>query len=186
MAHDWLGGKTVEKEIDGTMVTFYRIPAGTLRKFNAIAGLIGKSLGVLFDSREHDSRQERIQVPSEFRDDNGPLYEIKSTVDAVDPKIAEVRRAQVEEGIEKFINTLVGPEAMTIMCEIIGRSAREEFKDYKDDYSKLQDILDPMTMFQMLKGAWEASAGDFAELGKSLFLQNPKVQEAVNRLKTKS
>lgn len=183
MKHNWLGGKTVEKEIDGKKVVFYKIPAGTIRKFKALSDCIGSSLSLIFDSKDKDSRTERIQIPSEFKDDEGALYQIKQVTDAIDPKIAEMRRVQMEKGIASFVELLTGPDAMDIACEIIGRSARDIFEDYKEDYSEIQNDIDIATMVKMLQGAWEASAGDFAEMGKSLFLQNPKIQDALDKAK---
>ncbi len=178
---DWLIKKIITREIDGQEVKFRRIPVGTLQKFRIINEDVSKALTLLFKDTTHDVEVDQMSTPSEDRDAEGTPYMstgIKQS--AAHPSIITLRTTQMEEGIKGIISALTSDESIEVLSEIIVKSAWEEFDE--SDIPKLKDQMDLVTMIEFLKGAFEASAGDYAQLGKSLF-QKGKVKELIDQAK---
>jgi hypothetical protein len=96
-----------------------------------------------------------------------------------------MRKIQIEEGIRGIIDAVTKDDTMEVLCEIIAKSAWKMYGDVEEDkYIDIRDTMDTATFILFLKYAFEASAGDYASLGKSL-LQNNKVQEVLEVAKTK-
>ena len=172
---NWLNNKIITKEIDGTEVKFRRVPVGTLQKFRTINEDVARALTMLFKDTTHDVKTEQMSTPSDEKDADGvPYMNTNYTQEAAHPSNIQLRKTQMEEGIKGIINALTRDESMEVLCEIIIKSAYEEMEG-KEPVA-LKDEMDLVTMIEFLKGAFEASAGDYAALGKSWFQKNPKLQ----------
>jgi hypothetical protein len=179
---NWLNKKVIEKDIDGEMVKFQRVPIGTLQKFRNVSDEVSKALGMLFKDTSHDIEVKQMSTPSESVDADGTPF-MSSSVDqaAAHPSVLSMRKTQMEEGIRGIINAFMKDESMAVLCEIIAKSAFEE--KWPEDVTEIRDSMDTATFILFLKYAFEASAGDYANLGKSL-LQNTKVAEVLDQVKT--
>jgi len=178
---NWLSKTVIEKEIDGEMVKFRRVPIGTLQKFRNVSDEVSKALGMLFKDTSHDIEIDQMSTPSESLDAEGtPFMSSGFKQSAAHPSILSMRKTQMEEGIRGIINALMKDEAMEVLCEIIAKSAFDE--EWPEDLMKIREEMDTATFVLFLKYAFEASAGDYANLGKSL-LQNNKVQGVLETVK---
>ena len=173
---NWLNNKIIEKEIDGVVVKFRRVPIGTLQKFRTINEDVAKALAMLFKDTSHDVEIDQMSTPSESVDGEGtPFMNTGYKQSAAQASIISLRKTQLEEGIKGIINALTRDESFEILCEVVAKSAWEEFDGV--DVARIKEEVDTVTLIEFLKGAFEASAGDYAKLGKSWFQKNPKVAE---------
>ena len=169
---NWLSNNIVEKEIDGHIVKFRRIPVGTIQKFRVVGEEVSKALALLFKDTEHDIETEELRTPSEHVDDDGqPYLSTGFKQQAAHPSVLSMRATQLEEGIKGIVAALTKDDSLDVLSEVIVKSAWEEFNDA--DIPNIKDQMDLVTMVEFLKGALEASAGDYAKLGKSWFQNNP-------------
>lgn len=179
---DWLTQKTIIKNIDGQDVEFRRIPVGILQKCRNLNESVAKALAMVFRDTAKDVEINQVSVPSEKMDAEGkPVMSTEFKQASINPSLASQRVAQTEAGIKSLIDALTSEDTMKIVSEIIVASAYKEFS--KEDTDKIKDNMDIGTVIQFLKGAFEASAGDYAKLGKSLFQANPQMQEMADRVK---
>lgn len=179
---NWLETKIVTKTIDGQQVRFRKIPIGTLRKFKCVNKDVAKALTMLFKDTQHDIKVTNLSVPSEVLDADGkPVLTQSYEQTAAEPSIISMRKTQMEEGIKALIDAVTGEESFNVIAEVICKSAWETFSD--DDIPKVQDNMGFDTVVEFVKGAIEASAGDYAELGKSLFQNNSQLQAVLERVK---
>lgn len=177
---NWLNNKVITKEIDGTEVKFRRVPVGTLQKFRFLAEDVSRALALLFKDTSHDIKVEQRSVPTEKTDGEGaPYMSTEYVQEAAHPSNIQLRKTQLEEGIKGMINAVTAEESLDVLCEIIRKSAFEE--EWPEDADKMKEGLPLDIMIQFLQGAFEASAGDFASLGKSLFQKNPKIKELLDQ-----
>lgn len=175
---NWLNYKTITKTIDGKEVVFRRVPVGTLQKFRFMADDVSKALALLFKDTSKDVKVEQMSTPSEKQDAEGnAIMTTQYIQDASVPANIALRKSQLEEGIKGVVRSVMADESLEVLSEIIVKSASEEFND--SDIPLIKDQMDAATMFEFLKGAFEASAGDYSELGKSLFRKIPKLEEMV-------
>lgn len=178
---NWLSNNVITKTIDGKEIKFRRVPVGTLQKFRTVGEEVAKALALLFKDTAHDVEFEDIKTPSQSKDDNDVPY--TSNVfkqQAAHPSVLSMRKLDMEDGIKGVLNGLMKDESLEVLCEVIVKSAWEEFTD--EDIPKMKDNLDAVTMIEFLKGAFEASAGDYAKLGKSWFQSNPTVQDTLGKM----
>lgn len=179
---NWLNNKTIAKEIDGQEVTFRRVPVGTLQKFRFLAEDVSRALALLFKDTSHDVKVEQVATPSEKVDaDGAPFMSTQYIQDAAHPSNIQLRKTQLEEGIKGMINAVMAEESMDVLVEIIKKSAFEE--EWPEDSAKIKEEMPLDVMIQFLQGAFEASAGDFASLGKSWF-QKGKIKELLDQAVT--
>lgn len=177
---NWLNNKTITKEIDGHQIVFRRIPVGTLQKFRFLADDVSKALALLFKDTSQDIKVEQISTPSDVIDPDGtPFMSTDYIQEAAHPSNIQLRKTQLEEGIKGMINAVARDESLEVIAEIIVKSASEEFNDA--DIPNIKNEMDLATMIEFLKGAFEASAGDYAQLGKSLFQKIPHLKEALDQ-----
>lgn len=169
---NWLNHKTVEKEIQGHTVKFRRIPIGILQKCRGLNEDVSKALAMVLKDTSHD-----IEVESITNESGATSF----THSAAQASIISMRKIQMEEGIKGILEAITKDTTLEIVSEIIVASAYEEFSE--SDVKSLKDNMDAVTMFEFLRGAFEASAGDYASLGKSLFQKNQKVQDIVEKVK---
>lgn len=172
MKNKWLTKKTITKTIDDQEVVFRKIPVGTLQKCRGLEDGIAKFLGMLLKNTDNDVEREGLQ-------DTSGNSSWKTS--AAQGHIIEMRAAQLENGIKGLMSVVTSDESMLLLSEVIVKSAYEEFEDA--DIPTLKDSMGIDTMIEFLKGALEASAGDYALLGKSLFQKHPKVQEVLEAMK---
>jgi len=168
---NWLGKNIVTKTIQGEEVAFRRIPVGILQKCRGLNEDVAKAVGMVFKDKSHDVEIE--QLTSE----GGSSY--RQT--AAQASVLSMRKTQIEQGIKSIMDAVTKDDTMDILCDIIVYSAWEEFSP--EDAKDLKNKMDPITMFEFLKGALEASAGDYAELGKSLLQKNPTLKAAIDQVK---
>lgn len=180
---NWLNKKVIEKDIDGEMIKFRRVPVGTLQKFRTVGDEVSKALGMLFKDTSHDVEVDQMSTPSESVDNEGtPFMSSSVKQSAGHPSVLSMRKIQMEEGIKGIINAFLKDDSMEVLCEIIAKSAWEVYGDVGEDkYLDIRDNMDGITFVLFLKYAFEASAGDYANLGKSLF-QNSKLQGVLDQV----
>lgn len=166
---NWLKNKIVIKEIDGEEIKFQRIPVGILQKFKFLSDDVSKALSLVFKDTSKDSKFSQIQ--------QGDATEIVH--EAANPANIQLRKAQMEQGIKGIVDTLFADESFEILAEVIIHSAFEECAGATPQ--DIKDNMDPATAVQFLMGALEASAGDFAELGKSWCRKNPQLQALLDQ-----
>jgi hypothetical protein len=177
---NWLNNKIVTKTIDEQEVKFRRIPVGTLQKFRFLAGDVSKALAMLFKDTSHDVKVEQLSTPSSMTDESGTPFMSNEVVhEAAHPSTISLRKTQMEEGIKGIINTLFAEESFDVLAEVIIQSAWEECEGATTEDIKTK--MPPNIAVQFLQGAFEASAGDYAELGKSWFQKNPKLKEILDQ-----
>lgn len=165
---NWLNNKVITKTIDGHEVRFRRVPVGTLQKFKFLSDDISKALAMLFKDTTHDIAIQQRSVPTSLKNEDGTIAMSSEYVqEAAVPANLQLRKLQMEEGIKGLMRSFMADEAMEILSEIVVKSAFEEFSD--EDIPRIKTSMDPATMLEFLKGAFEASAGDYEKLGKSLF-----------------
>lgn len=172
MKNQWISNKEVTRTINGREIKFRKIPVGTLQKCRSLNDSVSKFLGMLFKDKSHDIEVEQLTS----KDGNQSFKQ-----SAADPSIIQLRKTQVEEGIKGLLNTITDDATMLLISEIIVKSAYDEFT--LEDIPRLKDELGIDDMVELLKGAFDASAGDYAELGKSLLRKNQMVQEAMDQIR---
>jgi len=172
---NWLGKNIVTKTIQEQEVKFRRIPVGILQKCRGLNDDVASALGMVFKDKSHDVEVEQLSTEG-----GGSSYKQS----AAQASILSMRKTQLEQGIKSIMEALTKDDTMEILSEIIVASAWEEFSE--EDVKDLKNKMDPVTMFEFLKGALEASAGDYAQLGKSLLQKNPAVKEALEKIKTET
>lgn len=179
---DWLANKVITKTIDGEEVQFRRVSAGTLQKFRTVGEAASKAIALLFKDTTHDIEVEEVKSPSQTVDPEtgAPYMSSVFKQQAAHPSVLSMRKLDVEDGIKGIIRALTEDESMDVLSEIIVKSAWKEFEE--SDIETLKDKMDLITMIEFLKGAFEASAGDYAKLGKSWFQSNTAVQTALGSL----
>lgn len=170
---NWLAKNTITKNIDGEEVKFRRIPIGILQKFRFLADDASKALALLFKDTSKDVKFEQTT--------QGEASNYMQ--EAANPSIIQLRKVQTEEGISALLKAFTSDEAMDLLMEVIRASANEE--DWPESNDEMKNGLPPTIMIEMLKGAFEASAGDYEKLGKSLFRKIPGAQDALENLEMK-
>lgn len=183
---NWLNTKTIKKEIDGEEVEFRRIPVGLLQKCRTLNESVSKALSMLFADKSKDVEVEQVSVPSDkLGADGNPIMSSEYKQGAIHVSQASMRATQMEQGIKGIIDSVTSDDTMKILSEIIYYSAYKEFEGVskEDAISQIPEKMDTATLIQFIIGAFEASAGDYAKLGKSLFQTN-KAQELVEKAKT--
>jgi len=180
---DWLSKKVVEKTIEGELIRFRKVPVGTLRKFRCINKDLAKALGMVFKDKSHDVTVHQVATPSDaIGTDGETIMTTAFDQGAAENSTLSMRNLQMEEGIKALINAVTDDGAFDVLAEVVVKSAWEEFTE--DDIPKIQDAMPTDTLVQFLQGAFEASAGDYAKLGKSLFQNNPQVQSVLEKMGT--
>jgi hypothetical protein len=174
---DWLTSTTVTKNIQGEDVEFRRIPVGLFQKCRTLNESVSKAMAMLFKDTTKDVEINQVSVPSDVEGQMSTEYKQS----AIQPAIASMRATQMEQGIKGIIDAITSEATMDVLSEIIVTSAYKTFS--KDDAHRIKDEMDVATMIVFLKGAFEASAGDYAKLGKSLFQKNAKLQDVADQVK---
>jgi hypothetical protein len=172
MKHNWIQSKEVVRKIGDVEVKFRKVPIGTLQKCRNLNEDVARFVGMLCNDKKHDIEVEQITAQA-----GGSSYKQS----AAQPSIISLRKTQTEEGIKGLLNAMTCDSTIELLSEIIVKSAYEEFTE--SDIPTLKDSIGVDDMIEFLKGAFEASAGDYAKLGKSLFQKNPKMQEIVAKLR---
>lgn len=173
MKNKWASDKEITRTINGREIRFRKVPVGTLQKCRALNDNASKFLGMLFKDKTNDIEVEQI----ESRDGNKSFKQ-----SAADPSIIQLRKTQTEEGIKGLLNTFTDDATLLLLSEIIVKSAYDEFT--QEDIPNLKDELGLDDMIELLKGAFEASAGDYADLGKSLLRKNQMVSDALDQIRS--
>lgn len=180
--NNWLSNNIITKTIDDREVKFRRVPVGTLQKFRIVGEEAAKALALLFKNDAHDVEFEDVKTPSQVSPSDGgaPYMSTVFKQQAAHPSVLSMRKLDMEDGIKGILNALMKDESMLVLCEVIAKSAWEEFNE--EDIPQMAESLDAVTMIEFLKGAFEASAGDYAKLGKSWFQSNKTVQSALDKV----
>ncbi len=179
---NYLTSKTITKEIDGEEVEFRRIPVGLLQECRHLNESVSKAIAMLLKDTSKDIEVEQVSVPSGEVDKEGnAIMTTQYKQSAVQPSIASMRALQVEQGTKGILTALTCEESLKLASRIIVASAHKTFT--KEDVDAIKENMDLVTMGQFLMGAFEASAGDFSKLGKSLFQKNSKIQELMDQVK---
>lgn len=173
MNHKWLQSKVIVRKIGDREIKFRKVPVGTLQKCRHLNEDVARFIGMLFNDKKQDIEVEQITSAV-----GGSSYKQS----AAQPSIISLRKTQTEEGIKGLLNALTSETTMELLSEIVVKSAFEEFTEA--DIPTLKDSIGIDDLIELLKGAFEASAGDYAKLGKSLFQKNPKMQELLSRLRS--
>lgn len=179
---NWRSKHTITKNIDGHDVVFQRISAGTLQKFRILNDDVSKALAILMLDTSKDAEVTQLSVPSEKQYPDGtPIMTQDYKQAAVSPALASMRKAQLDDGIKHLLDLVTSEQALDVLCEIIVKSAPAEFDT--EDIQDIKEHMDILTMFEFLKGAFEASAGDYEKLGKSLCQKSPAIQKMAEMFK---
>jgi len=181
----WLNNKTITKTIDGEEIEFRRIPVGVFQKLRGLNESASKAISMLFKDTTKDVEIEQLSVPTDKTNPDGtPVMSTEFKQAAIQSSMASMRVQQMEQGVKGLIDTLTSDDTMEVLCEIIATSAYKEFEGV--DPKEIKEGMDVATMVQFLIGAFEASAGDYAKLGKSLFQKNQNLQEMVEKVKAQT
>ena len=182
---DWLSTKTVEKEIEGHKITFRKVPIGTLRKFRGVNKDIAKALSMLFKDTSKDVAIHQVETPSEVIGMDGkPVMTSAFDQSAAENSTLSMRNLQMEEGIKSLLNAVTDEAVLKVLAEVIVKSAWKEFTE--EDIEKIPDEMPTDVLVKFLQGAFEASAGDYENLGKSLFQNNPQLQSFMEKVSPKT
>ena len=186
--NDFCKQKSIEKEIplgngEVKKVTFYAVPFGTVMKMKSVGKSLSKLVTILMTDSQKDVGSEYVTAVSDKTDSAGnPVMNTQSTVKEISPSMASLRHRQMSEAIEELMETFCSEEVQDLLAEIIVKSANKEFSE--GDKEELANRMDTETFFHFLRGAFEASAGGIAGLGKFLSPQmSGKIQEMVETAK---
>lgn len=110
----------IEHEVGGETLKFWPVSLGVAVKLRAIGAPLAEALSILFAPTDNDA----TVIIREFEGGDGGKEKV---VEAVDPKLAEMRDKQRADALSKAIKTLSDSKNLGVIGEIIMDSMRENF-----------------------------------------------------------
>lgn len=169
----------IEHKVGDNTLKFYPISVKTLFKLKAFLGPFGKAIATFTASNQNDQARIGREMNAPYVGDDGKPYKIaqsdksfalvrdtETTIEAIDPKLAEVREAQRLRAIENITTMLSEEKNLETIAEIVIDSLR--FPDRPPPAQEfIREVPVPL-MFEFVMGVIHANKGVFAPVGKLL------------------
>lgn len=154
----------VEHRVGDRTVGFRPISVQTLFKLRRIAKPFAKALPVLLDGGKNDVKSEIRDFPGE-----GAV----SIVEAIDPKLAQIRHDQRERAWQSLFEEGLHDETLAVLGEIVLKSCgRSLFGENERDWPTPQAFMaEPQVAAcfgDLIAGTLKANKGVLGPLGRSL------------------
>lgn len=155
--------------VGDTHERFYSLSMTTLFRLNKLARPLIKTISTFLGTRDKDQ-----EVFSREMTEEGGMVVFENTVKAVDPSLAALRHAQMQDTVDALMDAIDDPQNRGVLALIVMDSMRERGFPSRPSDADLNDFLSSVSgpvFGQMLLGVWAANKGLFGEQeGKALGL----------------
>lgn len=159
---------TVEREINGRMVTFYTCSVKTCARLKGFLSSMAGHISVLISG---NAASGQATVTEDWQDTDGAMVQ-KTTTQAINPDLDELRSTRRQRAIQGAVDALMDDSTRAALGELLMDSLKDNFprgsKRPVEECRGFVDEMDPPTLMQFIGGLAEANAKVFGDLGKGL------------------
>jgi len=156
--------KSVSREIRGQTWQFYPVCLSTVQKLQSTITALVDAGAVLFADHKDETGQSQEIIQSA----DGTIT--RTTVDAIQPKLAELRAAQRSEAVRQATNAFLSQNGHLAIGMLVADSLRNDFeRPVKEaDVQEFLNSIDIASLFEFVLGVLDANAKVFGPLGEQI------------------
>jgi hypothetical protein len=166
MGLSFLSDRSVTSTVAGRDLKFFPVSVWTALKLRKISSTIAKSAAVLFEGGEALRSSKFREVYEGGKGGDGGIQRDRE-MQAIDPKLAEMRHLHRQAAIDDLLNTLMLEENGFLLADFIKDSLREEsidFSNSSDGRRKFLETLSVDILAEIVAGLIQANKAVFDPL----------------------
>jgi hypothetical protein len=178
MANPFLSDRGVTRSVLGRDLVFYPVTVWTAFKLKPLAKSIGKSLQTFFSGGAtlQTSKQQDVTEGTE-----GGAFQRVRELQAIDPKLAEMRHVYMQAAIDDLIDTAMQPDTAHLVVDVICDCLRNEGitpPKSTEEKRRFLENLSSDAFTEILMGIYEANKAIFSPLVQAVRARFGALQES--------
>lgn len=159
---------SVEREINGELVTFYTCSIRTCARLSTMLSELAGHMATLMGG---DASRDQGTTTEDYQNAEGDIVQ-KTITEPINPSLAKIRADQKQRSLQGAVDSLMSDKNRSAIGALMMDSMKDKFPRGKqvpsDQALDFVDGMDVATFIEVVKGVASANAKVFGDLGKGL------------------